>query len=474
MAEENNEPRHEVGFIRGIDLISATTIVVGSMIGSGIFIAPSLMAGYIESPGIIILLWVIGGIFTLCGALSYAELAASMPHAGGQYVFLKEAYRPQLGFLYGWTVFLVIQTGFIAAVAVAFAKYLGIFIPCLSEKVILFSIPLGAGAFSFNSAQAAGIISIIVLTVINCFGVKTGALVQNVFTFLKVGAVLLLIIFGFSMGKGNTANFMPLFEPVIPSALKMGLFAALAVALSKALFAYDAWTTVTFAAEEVHEPQKNLPLSLIVGALIVTFLYTGATAVYFFLVPIKAAAAVPDNRIAAAAAEVIFGPVGLYLISAAVIISTFGCNNGLILGGPRVYYAMAKDRLFFQSLAKLHPRYRAPVNALIIQGAWSCVLTLTGSYSNLLTYTAFASVLFNVLTVVGLFILRKKNPDLHRPYLVHGYPFIPVLYILIGVAFLFYVVQGAPGDSLKGLAIILVGLPVYYWFRSVGRGPSPS
>jgi len=454
------------GLIKGLDLTSATTIVVGSMIGSGIFIAPSLMAGYIKSPGVILMLWIIGGLFTVFGALSYGELCASMPKAGGQYVFLKEAYSPVVGFLYGWTVFLVIQTGFIAAVAVAFAKYLGVFIPSLSENVILFSMPLWEGRlFSFNSAQAMGMVSIIVLTVINCFGIKTGAIVQNIFTFLKVAAILILVFLGFTSVKGDIHNFSPLFSTALPDGLKMGFFAALAVAMSKALFAYDAWNTVTFTAEEVRDPHKNLPRALILGSIITMLIYTSATAVYYYLIPIDKAAVIPDNRIAAAAAQILFGNAGLYFISAAVLISTFGCNNGLILGGPRVYYAMAKDGLFFKSLGTLHSKYRTPVNALIVQGIWSCILTLTGSYSDLLTYIAFASVLFNAMTIISLYIMRIKHPDMERPHMAMGYPVVPALYIAIALAFLIFILQGDFWNSIKGICIILIGIPVYFYFH---------
>jgi basic amino acid/polyamine antiporter, APA family len=472
MTEES--PHEKTSFIKGLNLTSATTIVVGSMIGSGIFIAPSLMAGYIQSPGIILLLWIIGGVFTLFGAIAYGELCASMPKAGGQYVFLKEAYNPLLGFLYGWTVFLVIQTGFIAAVAVAFAKYLGVFIPCLSEHITLLAVPLGPYVFKFTSAQAVAMVSIAVLTGINCYGIKTGALVQNIFTFLKVLAIVLLVILGFATGHGDIKNFSPLFAPIVPEAVKMGLFAALAVALSKALFAYDAWNTVTFTAEEVHDAHINLPLSLLVGTLVTMFVYTSATAVYYYLIPIQSAAGLPDNRIAATAAQIIFGNAGLYFISAAVLVSTFGCNNGLIIGGPRVYYAMAKDGLFFSMLSKLHPLYRTPVNALILQGIWACILTLTGTYSDLLTYVTCASVLFNVMTVAGLFILRKRQPDLHRPYRAAGYPLLPALYILIGLAFLIYILQGDPRNSLTGFAIILIGLPFYFIFQKGRNGRADS
>lgn len=461
---EGQQDKEEL--IRGLTLVSATSIVVGSMIGSGIFIAPSIMAGYVQSASFVTLLWVIGGIFTLCGALSYGELAASMPKAGGQYVFLKEAYSPLFGFLYGWTLFLVIQTGFIAAVAVAFAKYLGIFIPVLSESVVLFRIFLGSHSFAFNSAQAVGIVSIILLVIVNCFGIKLGAAIQNIFTFLKLLALALLIILGFGLGKGSFSNFLPLFKPALPAALNMGLFAALAVALSKALFALDSWNSVTFTAEEVKNAPKTLPSALSLGTIITTVVYTLTAAVFFYLVPAAKAALVPDNRIAAAAAQVIFGGVGLYFIAAAILISTFGCNNGLILSGARVYYSMAKDGLFFKGLTAIHPKYRTPINSLVSQGAWACILTLTGTYSDLLTYSAFASVLFNLMTVIGIFVLRKKKPDLPRPYKAFGFPWIPSLYILIAIAFVVFILQGDPLNSFKGIVLIVVGIPFYIWFRT--------
>lgn len=453
----------KTGLIQGLGLLEATTIVIGSMIGSGIFLAPSIMAQYIQTPGLIILLWIIGGIITICGALSYGELAASMPKAGGQYVFLREAYNPLMAFLYGWTVFLVIQTGFIAAVGVAFAKYLGIFIPSISENVILFQL----AGFQLNSAQAVGILSIAVLTCINCFGLKGGAFIQNLFTFLKVLAVLVLIGLSFLSIKGNIANFQPLIQPILgQEGIKMGLFAALAVAMSKALFAYDAWNSVTFTAEETKNPQKNLPLSLLFGTLLVTLIYTTLTMAYFYIVPVPDAALIPDNRIAATVANILFGNAGLFFIAGAILISTFGCNNGLILSGPRVYYAMAKDGVFFKKVSEIHPKFHTPVNSLIYQGIWASILALTGTYSDLLTYVTFASLLFNVLTVIAVFVLRKKQPKLTRPYKTWGYPLTPVIYILLSVFFLIYIVQGDPKNSGLGIIIILTGLPIYYFWKN--------
>jgi APA family basic amino acid/polyamine antiporter len=436
------------------------------------------MAGRIQTPGILIALWIFCGLLTLACAISNAELAASMPKAGGQYVFLREAYSPVAGFLYGWTLFLVIQTGFIAAVAVAFAKYLGVFFGGISETQYVFHQVISVGGhtlkIALNTAQVVGIASIVLLTFINILGVKTGAAVQNVFTILKVGAVVALIGFCFFWKGGSTANFFPLFTPAQlgPMAVNMGLAGAMAVALSKAYFAYDAWYNVTYASEEIREPERNLPRALFLGTLIVTIIYTLTTMAYLYVVPIGKMGDVADNRIAAEAARILFGDVGLKLIAAAILISTFGCNNGLILGGPRVFYAMARDGLFFKGLTKLHPRYCTPMNALILQGVWASVLTLSNNYDNLLTYVTFASVIFNVLVVIAVFVLRRTKPDLPRPYKTWGFPVVPVFYILGGLYFTWLLLFNDFRNSGPGLAIILLGLPVYlFWKR---QSPSPS
>ncbi len=446
---------------RNLNLLDATTLVIGSMIGSGIFIAPSLMANYIQTPGLIILLWLVGGILTVFGSLSYAELAAAMPRSGGQYIFLKEAYSPLIAFLYGWTLFLVIQSGFIAAVAVAFAKYLGVFIESFSEANIIFTL----GNFSLNTAQIVAILSIILLTFINILGVKLGAVVQNVFTILKISAIVALIIFSFLFTGGSTGNFFPVLTPILPETIRMSFFAALAVAMSKALFAYDAWKSVTFAAEEIKKPDVNLPRALVLGTLITAFVYTTVTMAYLYVVPAEKMALVPDNRIAAEVSYIVLGNSGLIFITIAILISTFGCNNGLILAGPRVYYAMANDKLFFSKAKNVHPKYQTPAVSLWYQCLWACLLTLTGTYSDLLTYTAFASLLFNVLTVIGLFILRKKLKDIPRPYKTYGYPLTPLLYILVAVFFIVYIFIGDIRNSGFGLIIILTGIPVYLLMR---------
>ncbi|RCK71927.1 MAG: amino acid permease-associated region [Ignavibacteriae bacterium] len=451
----------KTGLKRELNLLDATTLVIGSMIGSGIFIAPSLMANYIQTPGLIILLWLVGGILTIFGSLSYAELAAAMPRSGGQYVFLKEAYSPLIAFLYGWTLFLVIQSGFIAAVAVAFAKYLGVFIPSLSETNIIFTL----GSFSLNTAQIVAILSIILLTFVNILGVKLGAVVQNVFTILKISAILALIVFSFLFSNGSVKNFSPIFTPIVPEALGISFFAALAVAMSKALFAYDAWNSVTFAAEEIKKPDVNLPRALILGTTTTALIYTLVTMAYIYVVPIDKMAIVPDNRIAAEVSYIVLGNAGLIFITIAILISTFGCNNGLILAGPRVYYAMANDQLFFKKAQMVHPKFQTPSVSLWYQCLWACLLTLTGTYSDLLTYTAFASLLFNLLTVVGLFILRKKLKDLPRPYKTTGYPLTPILYILVALFFIIYIFIGDIRNSGFGLLIILTGIPVYIFMK---------
>jgi APA family basic amino acid/polyamine antiporter len=482
----------------------ATTLIVGSMIGSGIFIAPSIMAEWLQTPGLLIGLWIFGGFFTICGALSCAELAAMAPKAGGQYVFLREAWGPLWGFLYGWTLFLVIQTGFNAAVSIAFAKYLGVFIPTLSEANVLLSVPFGSmpsmerlstsvvgmmasldasaalgtaavvnlpdyrmpWRLDINSAQlvACGVIG--VLTFINMRGVREGAFVQNLFTILKVGALGAIIAVGLRHLGANAAHFQPVVEPVLgpaAAAQQVGLFAALAVVLSKALFAYDAWNTATFVAEEVRAPERNVPRALLLGTLAVTLVYVLTNVAYLSVLTIQEMAAVPENRVAQEVATRLFGDTGRTLVVVAILISCFGCVNGLILSGARVLFAMAREGLFFQPCATLHARTSVPVVALLYQGVWSCVLTLTGSYDALLTYISFASVLFGALMVAGVYRLRRTQPERARPYRCWGYPVTPALYLLIALPFLIYLVQGDPVSTGYGILLVASGVPVYFW-----------
>jgi basic amino acid/polyamine antiporter, APA family len=456
-------PSGRGGLVRGLGLLDSTTLIVGSVIGSGIFVAPSIMAGYVQTPGLLIGLWVLGGVLTLFGALAYGEMAAALPRAGGQYVFLKEAFSPLWGFLYGWTFLLAINTGFIAAVAVAFAKYLGVFLPAIGEGTVLFAI----GRFPFTTAQAVGLVVIAALTWLNITGLRTGAMVQNVFTIAKVAAVAVLVVLAIVSGKGSSDHFRPLVGAALgPEGLKIGLFAALGVAMSKALFAYDAWNSVTFAAEEMRDPEKNLPRALIMGTLGIMAVYCSAVAVYLYMVPIQEMFAVKDGRIAAEAAQRMMGAPGAAFIAIAIMISAFGCVNGLILAGARVLYAMGRDGLFFRGVAEVHPVYRTPAAALLLQGGVAAVLTLTGTYNDLLTLTAFASLLFNTLTVVALFVLRHRQPDLPRPYRAWGYPVLPALYLLVSAFFLYTILIGDPRNAGIGLGLAALGFPAYiYWSR---------
>ena len=447
---------------RRLGTFSATTIIVGSMIGSGIFIAPSIMAGYVATPGVWLGLWLVGGALTLLGALSYAELCAMMPRAGGQYVFLREAFGRLVAFLYGWTLFLVIQTGFNAAVAIAFAKFLG----GVGLRVGETDIVLAVGGLTLSRAQLVAVVVIALLTWVNARGVRDGALVQNVFTVLKVGAIALLVIVGFASGKGSFSNFAPVFGTDLgKKGLEMGFLAAVGVAMSKALFAYDAWNTVTFVGEEVRDPTRSLPRALMAGTIVTTLAYTAACAVYLYVLPLGRMAGVEENRVAADVAGALMGPAGVTLVSVAILVSTFGCVNGLILGGARVLYAMARDGLFFRIAGDVDPRRHTPRGALVLQGIWSAVLALSGSYDRLLTYVTFASLAFNALTVVGLFVLRRKRPDEPRPYRTWGYPVTPAVYLAGAVFFLLYIFAGDPKDACAGLGLVAIGVPAYLVFR---------
>ncbi len=454
-------------------LLDATMIIMGSMIGSGIFLAPSLIAAIsLESKmgaGSVLLVWIVGGALTLCGALSLGELAASFPRAGGQYVFLTEAFSPFWGFLYGWTLFAIIQCGFIAAVAIAFANYLGVFFPWISQSNTL----LSGGGFHLSAVQFVAILQVATLTWVNSRGLRAAANVQNTFTFAKVAALAGLVVFGLTSPKGDWSHL----EPLLPELVTLGVLTGFAVALSKALFAYDSWYVVTFIAEETRDPARTLPRALLLGTLGVTFVYALVNLTYFYILPIETAANVPDQRIAAEVAQILFGPAGIALIVGAILISTAGCNNGLILSGPWLFYAMARDGLFFGGAARLDDRLGVPLRSLCYQTVWSVTLILSGSlgtrgaqlYSDLLTFTAFASLLFNALTIAGLLVLRKKRPDLPRPYRVVGYPLVPPVFLVDSVFFLVLIAAGDPRNSGLGLLVILSGVPLYlFWRRRTG------
>jgi len=451
----------ETALVKGLGAMDATTLVVGSMIGSGIFIVAADIGRQVNSPGLLLMTWIITGVLTLIAALSYGELAAMMPQAGGQYVYLRESFGPMAGFLYGWTLFLVIQTGTIAAVAVAFAKFLGVFVPWISASHHL----IGEGRVGLTTQQLVAILVILALTAINARGIRTGAMVQNIFTFAKTAALLGLIALGFLFGGRATSGSSNLADFWRNSSWDFHTIRLVGVAMVGSLFSADAWNNVTFTGAEVRDPRRNLPLALGLGVAIVSILYIACNFVYLKVLPLAAIQAAPEDRVATAAAAAILGPVAVQLMAAAIMISAFGCANGLILAGARVYFAMALDGLFFRRAANLHPRTYAPVFSLAMQCVWAMLLTLSGSYNDLLDYVIFAVLLFYILTIAGIFRLRHTRPGADRPYRALGYPVLPALYMLaaglIEVLLLIY----KPSYTWPGLMIVLLGVPVYFLWR---------
>ena len=494
----------DTGFVKGLGLTSATTLVMGSMIGSGIFIVLAEIAREVNSPALLIAAWLVTGFLTITGALAYGELAAMMPHAGGQYVYLRESLGPLWGFLYGWTLYLVIQTGTIAAVGVAFGKFLGVFFPSISATnwiIHLWKVPpipigpmvLGNMDVGLNTQNLMAVLVVIFLSVLNIFGVRTGAAVQNVFTFAKTAALLGLVLLGLAIGRNAqaiAANFGANFwQNAGLSALHsvqvgvggpialVGTITIIAVAQVGSLFSSDAWNNVTFTAGEVRNPQRNLPLSLAIGTGVVILLYVMANFVYLSVLPLagdpngttilaRGIQHASEDRVATAVMQQIFGSGGAQIMAVLILISAFGCDNGLILAGARVYYAMAKDGLFFKRAAKLHPKYHTPAHSLLMQCAWTCVLCLSGSYGQLLDYIIFAVLVFYILTIAGLFVLRVKRPDAPRPYRAIGYPVLPAIYILMAVFIDVVLLRYKPQYTWPGLIIVLLGIPVFYlWSR---------
>jgi APA family basic amino acid/polyamine antiporter len=486
-------------WVKGLGLTSATTLVMGSMIGSGIFIVSAEIARLVDSPVLLIAAWVVTGFMTITGALAYGELAAMMPRAGGQYVYLRESLGPLWGFLYGWTLYLVIQTGTIAAVGVAFGKFLGVFFPSISSTHWIWHtahvppIPIGPMVLGnmdvgLNTQNLMAVLMVIFLSVLNIFGVKTGAAVQNVFTFAKTAALLGLVVLGIFVGRNAAAiaaNFGANFwrnagwnalHPVQvgvggPIAL-VGTITIIAVAQVGSLFSADAWNNVTFTAGEVRNPQRNLPLALALGTGAVILLYVLANFVYLSVLPLAGIQHASEDRVATAVVQQIFGPVGAQIMAIAILVSTFGCNNGLILAGARVYYAMARNGLFFRSAGRLHPKYHTPAHSLLMQCVWTCILCISGSYGQLLDYIIFAVLVFYILTIAGLFVLRVKRPNEPRPYRAIGYPVLPAMYILLAVFIDVVLLRYKPQYTWPGLIIVLLGIPVYFLWSK--RNPQPS
>ena len=454
------------GFKPTLGLLDATMIVAGSMIGSGIFIVSADITRNVGSAGWLIVVWLITGFMTLTAALSYGELSAMYPKAGGQYVYLKEAYNPLIGFLYGWSFFSVIQTATIAAVGVAFAKFTAYLIPQFSEDLVAVNL----GFIKISPAQLLSIVIIVLLTYINTRGVKGGKAIQTTFTLTKLLSLFGLIIFGLILAKGdvwhaNWSNAWNL-QSVKPdgtfgSYTLAAAYGAIAAAMVGSIFSSDAWNNVTFIAGEIKNPQRNIGLSLFLGTFIVTLIYVAANIMYTAVLPLNDIAHATKDRVAVAASIQIFGNVGTIVIALMIMVSTFGCNNGLILAGARVYYTMAKDGLFFKSVGKLN-KHSVPAYALWIQCIFACAWSLSGKYGDLLDMISFVVVVFYMLTIAGIFILRIKKPGANRPYKAIGYPLLPLLYILMGLAFCTLLIIYKPKFTWPGAVITLLGIPLYY------------
>ncbi len=464
MAESTQEFKPSLG------LLDATMIVAGSMIGSGIFIVSADITRNVGSAGWLIAVWLITGFMTLTAALSYGELSAMFPKAGGQYVYLKEAYNPLAGFLYGWSFFAVIQTATIAAVGVAFSKFAGYFIPALelNDNNILFQI-LGLKIYT---AQIVSILLIVLLTWINTGGIKSGKIIQTIFTVVKLLSLFGLIIFGFLLAAKTeiwNANWQDAWGmktrnadgSILGGVAGSAVLGAIAASMVGSIFSSDAWNNVTFIAGEVKNPKRNIGLSLFFGTLIVTLIYVAANIMYISVLPLSDIASAPQDRVAVSASKAIFGNIGTYVIAIMIMISTFGCNNGLILAGARVYYTMAKDGLFFKKTGTLN-KNNVPEFALWIQCLVASILCLSGKYGDLLDMISFVVVLFYALTIAGIFILRKKMPNVERPYKAFGYPILPAIYIVMAIAFCVLLIFYKPTYAGWGLAIVLAGIPIYY------------
>ena len=475
MAEQILTPqeaiREDKSFKRSLSLFDATMVVAGSMIGSGIFIVSADITRNVGSAGWLIAVWLITGFMTLVAAVSYGELSGMFPKAGGQYVYLKEAYNPFVSFLYGWSLFAVIQTGTIAAVGVAFSKFTAYIIPALSEDNIL----INAGWLKISAAQIVSIILIVLLTWNNTRGIKEGKIIQTLFTSAKLLSLFGLIIFGLFALKPDVwgANWTNAWRigqgtvdtvsgwTVVPYASVGAIMGAIAASMVGSVFSSDAWNNVTFIAGEIKNPKRNIGLSLFFGTLTVTIIYVLANVMYTAVLPLHDIASAPKDRVAVEATRAIFGHMGTYIIAVMIMISTFGCNNGLILAGARVYYTMAQDGLFFKQAGALN-KNAVPQWALWAQMIIAAILCLSGRYGDLLDMISFVVVIFYVLTILGIFILRKKSPDAERPYKAFGYPILPAIYILMGISFCLLLIIYKPQYTWPGLIIVLIGIPLYF------------
>lgn len=460
----SNQNQSPVTLSRRLGLTSAIMIVIGSVIGSGIFLTPANVAATVQVPGVMIFVWILTGLLTLAGALTNAEIASEITDTGGQYVFFRVLYNDLIAFLYGWTTFIVYQTGSIAAIAVAFAKYFGFFIdfPHLSPALEMWQLPLIGSIHPFADigVKLTAIAAIMILAMINYFGVHFGGFVQNVFTFLKIAAIAGIVILGFTLGQGSSEHFFPLWG----SPSSGSLLSAIGVAMIATLWSYDGWNGLTYLAGEIKEPQKNIPRALVWGTFIVMVIYAATNLAYLYVMPIEQIA--QSNLVAADVMEKIFHGYGGAIISLCVMISAFGTVNATSMTTARAYFAMAKDKLFFSEFGKVHPKYRTPGKSLIIQGVWASILTLTGTYDQLFTYVIFAGWIFFALGALAVFIIRRKMPNANREFRVPGYPWVPIAFVFVASWFVVNTLLEKTSDSLVGLLLLLVGIPFYlYWKR---------
>jgi len=454
--------------VRGLGAWDGALITVGSVVGTGIFLTTADMARALPHPGLILLCWVAGGVFTLAGALTFGELGALFPRAGGQYHYLKEAFGPLWGFLFGWASLLVIMTGGVATLAVSFGEYLGFFAPFFSTSHVLFSVALGPATWSVSGGQVAGALAIVVITLVNVLGVREGATVQNAVTVIKMGALVALGVLGLLAPVPAAATSAPAtaVAPVAPVTM-----AAFGVAMISVMWSYDGWYAVSGLAGEMKRPSRDLPWALLVGSAAVMGLYLLANVVYLRTLPVGEIAA--SGRVAERVAAVLFGPWGARLISAAVLVSCFGCTSSTILYAARAYLPMAEDGLFFRGLARIHPRYRTPVACLLVQAVLSIVQTFSGTYAQLYTYVVFMVFVFHALIGVALFKLRRSRPQAERPYRAWGYPLVPGVFVLASIALVANTLWEKPVESLGGLALVASGVPVYLWWRRRATSPPP-
>jgi len=454
-------------FLRKLNLLDTTSLVIGGVIGSGIFMTAGFIAEYIPSPGLILIVWLVGGLITISGALSFAELGAMFPRAGGQYIYIREAYGPWAGFFFGWGFFWFIMCGGIATLGVAFAEFVGYFIPSLSTQSYIFQLNVFGFSYSLSTGQLVAVGSILILSGVNYFGIKTGVTVQNIFTFLRLVSVAAFVILGLTLGKkAGITNFDRIFS--VETGLSFDtLIKLFGLALIAVFWTYDGWYSVNCTAEEIKKPERNIPLGLILGTLSITLIYLLMNLVYIMALPIDKMKGV--TRIGELASNQLFGPTATHFFSAAIMISIFGCLSATIIYGPRVYYAMAKDRSFFKSMAYIHPRYRVPSKALVGQAIWSSLLCLSGTYKGLFEYVVFALVIFFALTGFAVIVLRFKQPDRKRPYKTWGYPVIPLFFVIINLAVFFNTVINQPLKSTIGLIMLGMGIPAFLYWKKGAR-----